>query len=150
MRRSARYVPGHFNPGTAYTRSIIVTENSVLSVPTSVWLGDTILFLLRAATGIGHVTVEAPLILLHRKLEGQPRTYGHRKLTFICPTGPCPAEMYEHANSNRNAAYSQHVPCKTSTTAPRVARRGPASKTYYSPAAGCLSHPCCRNFPELS
>jgi hypothetical protein len=42
--------------------------------------------------GIGHVIVEALLIILPKKSEGQPRTYRHRKLTFICLTGPCPAE----------------------------------------------------------
>jgi hypothetical protein len=36
--------------------------------------------------------MEALLILLPKKSEGQPRTYRHRKLTFTCPAGPCPAE----------------------------------------------------------
>jgi hypothetical protein len=36
--------------------------------------------------------MEALLIVLPEKLEGQPRTYRHRKLTFTCPAGPCPAE----------------------------------------------------------
>jgi hypothetical protein len=36
--------------------------------------------------------MEALLIILPKKSEGQPRTYRHRKLTFICPAGPCPAE----------------------------------------------------------
>src|ERR1700677_2879614 len=49
-------------------------------------------WVLRAATGIGHVIVEALLIILPKKSEGQTRTYRHMKLTFICPTGPCPAE----------------------------------------------------------
>jgi hypothetical protein len=47
---------------------------------------------LRAATSIRHLIVEALLIILYKKSEGQPRTYRHRKLTFICPTGPCSAE----------------------------------------------------------
>ena len=36
--------------------------------------------------------MEGLLILLPKKSEGQPRTYRHRKLTFTCPAGPCPAE----------------------------------------------------------
>ena len=36
--------------------------------------------------------MEALLIILPKKSEGQPRTYRHRKLTFICPTGSCLAE----------------------------------------------------------
>ena len=55
-------------------------------------LGPDDCVLLRAATGIGHVIVEALLIILPKKSEGQTRTYRHMKLTFICPTGPCPAE----------------------------------------------------------
>jgi hypothetical protein len=51
--------------------------------------------------------MEALLILLHRKLEGQPHTY----LCMESPLGPhfswtIPAEPYEPANRNRNAAYS--------------------------------------------
>jgi hypothetical protein len=48
--------------------------------------------LLRAAIDIGHVIVEALLIILPKKSEGQPCTYRHRKLTFTCPTSPCLAE----------------------------------------------------------
>jgi hypothetical protein len=52
--------------------------------------------------------MEALLILLHRKLEGQPHTYFCRE----SPLGPhfswtIPAEPYEPANRNRNAANSQ-------------------------------------------
>ena len=81
-------------------------------------------WVLRAATGIGHVIVEALLIILPKKSEGQTRTYRHMKLTFICPTGPCPAETsaasvqlkgYKQANSNRNAAYSQQLPSAIGT-----------------------------------
>ena len=52
--------------------------------------------------------MEALLILLHRKLEGQPHTY-------LCMESPLdahfswtiPAEPYELANRNRNATYSE-------------------------------------------
>ena len=36
--------------------------------------------------------MEALLVILPKKSEGQPHTYRHRKLTFICPASPCPAE----------------------------------------------------------
>jgi hypothetical protein len=59
--------------------------------------------------GNGIVLMEALLILLPKKLEGQPHTY----LCTESPLGPhfswtIPAEPYEPANRNRNAAYSQH------------------------------------------
>jgi hypothetical protein len=60
--------------------------------------------------GIGHVMMEALLVLLARKLEGQPHTY----LCTESPLGPhfswtIPAETYEPANRNRNSAYSQQI-----------------------------------------
>jgi hypothetical protein len=36
--------------------------------------------------------MEALLIILPKKSEGQPHTYRHRKLTFTCPASPCLAE----------------------------------------------------------
>ena len=55
--------------------------------------------------------MEALLVLLPRKLEGQPHTY----LCKGSPLGPhfswtIPAESHEPANRSRNAAYSQHFP----------------------------------------
>src|SRR5712671_5576329 len=54
--------------------------------------------------------MEALLVHLTRKLEGQPHTY----LRTESPLGPhfswtIPAETYEPANRNRNAAYSQQA-----------------------------------------
>jgi hypothetical protein len=54
--------------------------------------------------------MEALLVLLTRKVEGQPHTH----LCTESPLGPhfswiIPAEMYEPANRNRNAAYSQQI-----------------------------------------
>ena len=66
-------------------------------------------------TGIGHVIVEA-LLDLSTNTEDQPRTYRHRETSdqqIVLPVPLIPvqlrfsAEVYEPANSNRYAAYSQ-------------------------------------------
>ena len=70
----------------------------------------TEIILLRAATGIRHLIVEALLNLLSRRWEGQPHTYLYVDLPLgLHFSWYHAAEPYELTNRNHNAAYSQQI-----------------------------------------